>query len=193
MADPCLQMSIIETAGALSAIGIPVLLLGVSFAFAYGALEENGLSLVFRELQCIGVFRSSLAVIALAALGRMAATGAVKFAGVDGVAAGALAVAAGVIVSAFMSAILAALIARSRRARLDTAVDNFITLMIPTAACGFLFGMGMSLLFGQRNRNTGGTNRGMDEDEDEDTEVNRQEKYERQRKKRRRKKKGNTT
>ncbi|RXN15688.1 hypothetical protein ROHU_027946 [Labeo rohita] len=73
MADPCLQMNIIETAGALSAIGIPVLLLGVSFAFAYGALEENGLSLVFRELQCIGVFRGSLAAIALAALGRMAA------------------------------------------------------------------------------------------------------------------------
>ncbi len=189
MADPCLQISI-ESAGALSAVGLPVLLLAVSFAFAYGALGETGLSLVFRGLRCIGVFRGSLAVIALPVLGRVAAAEAVKFAGVDGVAAGALAAAAGATVSVFISAIVAVLTARSIRARLDTAVHNFITLMISTAAGGLLFQMGMSLLFGQRNRNTGGTNRGMDE---EDTEVNSEDEKERERKKRRCKKKRKTT
>lgn len=178
MADPCLQISI-ETAGVLSAFWLPVLLLGVSLTFAYGALGETGLLLVFRRLQSVGVFRGSLAMIVLLAIGRMAAEW-VKFTGVDGVAAGALAVAAGATVSAIISAIVAALTARSIRARLDTSIENFITLMIRTAAGGLLFQMGMSLLFGQRNR--GGTNRGMDEDED--TDVNSEEEFERERKRR---------
>lgn len=182
MADPCLQTSIIETAGASSAIGLPVLLLGVSFALAYGALGGTGLSLVFRGLQCVGIFRGGLAVITLAALGRMAAAEAVKVAGVDGVAAGALAAAAGVTVSAFISAIVAALTAQSIRARLKTAANNFITCMIRTEGWIRLFAMGMSLLFGQRNRN-----RGLEEDED--SKVNSEDENERERKKRRRKRK----
>lgn len=181
MADPCLQTSIIETAGASSAIGLPVLLLGVSFALAYGALGGTDLSLVFRGLQCVGIFRGGLAVITLAALGRMAAAEAVKVAGVDGVAAGALAAAAGVTLSAFISAIVAALTAQSIRARLETAVNNFITCMIRTEGWIRLFAMGMSLLFGQKNRN-----RGLEEDAD--SEVNSEDENERERKKRRRRK-----
>lgn len=176
------DQGVIEATGALSAVGFPALFLVVSVGLAYGALGESGLSLVWSGLRSVGVFRGSLAVMGSAALGCVAAVGAVRIAGLKGVAAGAGAAAAGASVSAVISAIVAAETARRIRAKLESAAENLIL----TVGCGVLCGMGMSFIFGQRSRNGERTNRRR-EDEEEDHEMTAED--EQGRKKRNKKKK----
>lgn len=191
MADQCLP-GVIEATGALSAIGFPVLLLGVSAGLAYGAHGERGLSLLWSGLQSVGVFRGGLAVTALPAVGCVAAVAVVRISGVNGVSAVAVAGVTGATVSAIMSAVVAAETARSIRAKQEAEAES----LIYTVGCGVLLGMGMSFILGRRNRNGGGTNRSSEgeEEEDEDHEMNAEDKHNRRRKrkKRRNKKKINS-
>ncbi|KAI7810454.1 hypothetical protein IRJ41_001933 [Triplophysa rosa] len=134
---------VVETAGALSAVGIPVLLLVFSCAVAFGALGETGLSLVWTGVQSVGFTGVSFALVLLAAVGHVSADAAVWVMDVEGEAAGVVAVTAGATASAVISSVVAVLIGQKIREHVDGAVERISALIALTDAWSFLSDMGV--------------------------------------------------
>lgn len=133
----------VEMAGALSAVGIPVVLLVFSCAFTYGALGETGLSLLWTGVQSVGLTGVSFALVLLAAVGHASAVAAVWLMDVEGEAAGVVAVTAGATVSAFISSVVAVLIGQMIREHVEAAVQRICALITLTDAWSFLSDMGI--------------------------------------------------
>nr|XP_055062380.1 FK506-binding protein 5-like [Misgurnus anguillicaudatus] len=138
-------MCVVGIAGALSAIGISILLLLFSCAVAYGALGETGQSLVWMGLESVGVTGLSLAVVALAVVGHLAADAAVSWLEVEGEAAGVVATIAGASVAAVILTFVAALIAETIRKQVETPVRQISALIGLMEGWEFLSDMGISV------------------------------------------------